>query len=296
MAQDKWIKCLAQGGNIHATVIVAKDFINEARKKHGLGKLETKTLGEAMLAGLLLSSTMKEGERLSLSIKGDHVLKQVVVDIDPYHFFEDGIAASTRGFLITREVTVDNDPSRGPWQNGLLTVVRLKLDQKEPYVGTVPVVTGHVAKDVTFYLSQSEQIPSALGVSVNLNDEGEVASAGGFIAQVMPGALPAEIKILDMNLQSMERFETQLAAGAGPTKILENIFTDMSFTETEERPIRFFCECTRARVMNAIMLLGKTEILDMIEKDNGAEVRCDFCSTNYKFNIDELEALIPERN
>lgn len=296
MSQDKWIKCIAQGGNIHATVIVAKDFINEARKKHGLGKLETKRLGEAMLAGLLLSSTMKQGERLSLSIKGDHVLKQVVVDVDPNHFFEDGIAASTRGFLITREVTVESDPEKGPWQNGILTLVRLKLDQKEPYVGSVPVLTGHVAKDITFYLSQSEQIPSAVGIAINMNDDGEVTSAGAFIAQVMPGALPAEVKILEMNLFSMEKFEKQLENGSGPTQILENVFTDMAFTETEERPIRFFCECTRVRVMNAIMLLGKTEILDMIEKDNGAEVRCDFCSVNYKFNIQELEALIPERN
>lgn len=283
---DKWIKCIAKGGNIQATAITAKDLIETAQLKHSLGENEIKPLGEAMLAGLLLASTCKHGERINLSVKGDHYLKQVIVDAYP--------TGIVRGFIDTRKQHPPLDNSKGPWQNGLLYVMRVKPEQKDPYIGVVPNVTGHLAKDITYYLSQSEQIPSAVGLVVNTDTNGTAQSAGAFLVQIMPGATLDEIKMVENNIQSMEKLAKQIAVNENPTSILGQVFNDMIFTLLEERPLRFECSCSRERVKEALHLFGIDELKDMIAKDGGTKIHCDFCSDEFKFNTTELEEIIRE--
>ncbi len=281
---DKWIKCIAKGGNIQATAISAHGLIETARLKHNLGVQEITALGESMLASLLLASTCRQGERINLSVKGDHFLKQVIVDAYP--------SGIVRGFIDTRKSFPELDTSKGPWQNGLLYVMRIKTDQKDPYIGIVPNVTGHLAKDVTYYLSQSEQIPSAVGLVVNVNSEKKVTSAGAFLVQVMPGATMQEIKMIENNINSMGALASKLVENENPTVLLGQVFNDMIFTLLEERPLRFECSCSRDRVKEALMLFGIAELSDIIQKEGGTTVHCDFCSQDFKFNVTELEEII----
>jgi molecular chaperone Hsp33 len=281
---DKWIKCIAIGGNMLATTITATELVENARKRHKLSGIETRALGETLMAGLLLASTCKQGERVSLSIKGDKFLRQAIADATP-----DG---KVRGFLISRELDSDIGVHMGPWQNGLLSVVRQKLNEKEPYVGTVPIVTGYLAKDLTFYLTQSEQIPSAVGLAVTTNRNGSVASAGAFLVQVMPGASPQEIKSVENNINALEGLAAQLERDSNPTRLLANIFSDMSFTILEDRSLVFECNCSRERVDRALKLLGRAELEDMVAKDHGASEHCDFCGTTFGYSQGELEDLI----
>ncbi|MBI3542133.1 MAG: Hsp33 family molecular chaperone HslO [Deltaproteobacteria bacterium] len=281
---DKWIKCISIGGTMVATAITAPDLIEDARKRHKLSSAETKGLGEALMASLLLASTCKAGERVSLSIKGDKFFRQAIADATP--------EGKVRGFVIAKELESDIDTSMGPWQNGLLSVVRLKLNEKEPYVGTVPIVTGYLAKDLTFYLTQSEQIPSAVGLAVNLGKNRSVVSAGAFLVQVLPGASKKEIESLENNINQLEGLAARLAKDSDPTRLLAQIFSDAAFTILDERPLAFECTCSRDRVSGALKLLGKAEIEDMIAKDHGADVNCDFCGTCYSYSEGELAALL----
>lgn len=283
---DKWIKCIAIGSNMLATTVTAAALVEDARKRHKLSGIETRALGETLMAGLLLASTCKAGERVSLSIKGDKFLRQAVADATP--------AGKVRGFLISRELDSDIDINMGPWQNGLLSVVRQKLNEKEPYVGTVPILTGYLAKDLTFYLTQSEQIPSAVGLAVNTNPDGSVASAGAFLVQVLPGASSKEIKLVEDNINALQSLAAQVAHDPNPTHLLANIFSDISFTILEDRPLSFECNCSRERVDRALKLLGRAELEDMKAKDHGASIHCDFCGTTFSYGEDELENLIQE--
>lgn len=283
---DKWIKCIARGGNMMATTITAADLIEDARKRHRLGPAETRALGESLMAGLLLASNLKHGDRISISIRGDSFLRQAVVDANP-----DG---TVRGFIISSDLARDTDGSRGPWQNGLLSIVRLRADEKEPYTGTVPNVTGHLAKDLTFYLSQSEQIPSAVGLAVNVTDKGAVDAAGAFMIQVMPGASMEEIKSVEQHINELQSLASHITKDSDPTKLLAHLFSDVTFTILEERPLKFECTCSRDRVVRALKLIGRTELQDMLNKDKGAAVNCDFCETKFSFNATELQAIIDE--
>ena len=269
-----------------ATAIVATGLINDARKRHKTGGAETIGLGEALMGGLLLASTCKPGERVSLSVRGDKFLRQVMVDGYPN--------GTVRGFIISRDNFGDIDVEQGPWQHGLLSVARLKVHEKEPYVGTVPILTGFLAKDLTFYLTQSEQIPSSVGLTVNVDRTGKIVSAGAFLVQVMPGATAEEIALVENNINHMQSLAEQVALDPNPTKILAQILGDLTFTILEEKALFFTCNCSKVRISRALKLLGRLELQDMIAKDKGAEVHCDFCAKNYHFDETDLKQLMDE--
>lgn len=281
---DKWIKCVSLGGNIHATAILAPNMIEHARKLHHYGKVHATVLGEAMMGGLLLASSYKQGERVSLVVHGDGFLSQAVADADPSGF--------ARGFVNVREGVFPEASDQVVWENGRLTVVRLKQYEKEPYSGTVPCVTGHLPKDLTYYLSQSEQIPSAVGIAVNASDSGEILSAGAFLVQIMAGATDEEVDAIEANIQHMQSLASQVSENKEPTLILGQIFNEMTFTILEEKPLRFQCTCSRERVVRALEMMGLAELKDMREKDKGAEVRCDFCGKEFAFDKADLNKLI----
>lgn len=276
---DRWVKCIARSGNLRATAITAADLVESARRRHKIGYAETKGLGEALMGGLLLASTCKRGERVSLSIKGEKFFRQAMVDASP--------SGTVRGFVVAKELQESIDPELGPWQTGLLSVVRLKENEKEPYVGTVPILTGFLAKDLTFYLSQSEQIPSSVGFAIDIGADGKVENAGAFLVQAMPGATEEDRAAVEQNISAIQW-------DADPTKLLAQIFQDTTFSLLEEKLLSFECNCSKDRIIRALKMLGRAELEDMVDKDKGAEVHCDFCSENYHFSIPELETVLGE--
>lgn len=300
LPNNKWIKSIAKGGNVAATAIIATELVEDARIRHNLQRTgdpkspsEAKALGEALIAGLLLASNCKSGERISLSVKGDHYLKQTLVDANPN--------GTARGFVLARTDQSTNsfpdstDKTKGPWQNGLLSVVRLKQNEKEPYVGTVPTVTGHLAKDLTFYLLQSEQIPAAVGLAVSQDKTGKIDAAGGFLVQVVPGATRKEITRIEQNINKLQALAKEIAKNQDPTVLLGQIFDDMTFMILEEKPLRFECTCSKDRILRALNLLGPVELMDMMSKDHGAKVHCDFCSKLYDLSEKDLSDIISSR-
>ncbi len=281
--QDRWVKILGTGGTLKATALSAKNVVREASQRHKLSGEHAVALGEALVAALLLASRQRSGGRISISVKGDQILKQVVAD---------GTAeGSVRGFLTCRDTAAAAVENRGPWGQGLLSVVTLNPGKKEPYVGTIELTTGFLAKDLTVYLTQSEQIPSAVGLSVNVADNGEILSAGGFLLEVMPGAQDSDIAAIERNILEMETMASQLGRDPNPVLLLSQIFAEQPFTIMEEKGVNFLCTCSRNRVQRALTLLGPTELQDMIEKDHGASVHCDFCNDEYAFTEAELQAL-----
>jgi molecular chaperone Hsp33 len=184
----------------------------------------------------------------------------------------------------------------GPWGEGLLSILRAKGPTEEPgaqpYIGTVPLVTGHLAKDLTFYWVQSEQIPSSVGLAVNLGKDGRVASAGGFLVQVLPGASAQEVKAVENHIQEIESLAEEVARHENPIHVISRIFQDSAFAIVEERPLEFRCQCSRDRAERALSLVGAAELQSMLDEDGSAGVHCDFCTTTYKVDASRLREMI----
>lgn len=290
---SQWIKCISTQGNIRGIAIQATELVQKMAETHQIRGEASRSLGEAVMGALLIASYCKDKEKINLNIRGSGNILQALVDAYP-----DG---SVRGYVVEREspplpddgIVFENAASHGPWGEGLLSVLRTKHEENEqPYIGTVPLITGHLAKDLTFYWVQSEQIPSAVGLAVNLDGVGNVIAAGGFLVQALPGASSQEIKSIEEHIGEMQSLAGRLAENSDPLMILSQIFQSTAFIIVEETPLEFRCNCSWERVKRALTLVGAAELRAMLAEDQGASVRCDFCSKKYDVDAAGLRELI----
>jgi molecular chaperone Hsp33 len=163
---------------------------------------------------------------------------------------------------------------------------------KTPYTGQVPLISGEIGEDLAYYLTTSEQTPSAVGINVLLDDNDDVEVAGGFMVQVMPEATDEEIAIFEDHIQKMPAISQLLESPDPLNTMLISIFGAEGFKVLEESPLAFKCDCSKERFGNGIASLGETEIRRLIDENHGAEVVCQFCETAYHFSEEDLEALI----
>ncbi len=283
--RDRWVKCVVADGNIRAVAIDATQVVRDLAKRHKLEGLGAQGLGEAVVSALLIASSCKGEERVNLNIQGAGAFAQALVDASA-----DG---AVRGYVI--QVPKYKPPTEkdapGPWGKGLLSVLRTKGKGEPPYIGTVPLVTGHLAKDLTFYWFQSEQVPSAVGLGVYTDGE-KVLAAGGFLVQALPGARDSELSLIQRHLLTLHDLKETFVETHDPVRILAEIFQEQRLSIVEEKPLRFSCDCSVERVERSLMLIGVQELKNILAEDGKATVTCDFCSTEYKVEKKVLERLI----
>lgn len=177
--------------------------------------------------------------------------------------------------------------------NGMLTVIK---DQGlgQPYTGQVPLVSGELGEDFTYYLAKSEQIPSAVGVSVFVQPNNTVKVAGGFLIQVMPGASDEAIARLEQRIKEMPMVSELLLAGQTPEEILALLFKEEKIKIVQKMPVGFKCDCSKDRFAQSLASIQPAALQEMIDEDHGAEAVCHFCGTKYQFSEDDLRAILTE--
>lgn len=291
---DQLIRATAAGGGIRAVGVISTRLVEEARQRHQLSYVATAALGRTMSAGLLLASSMKrEGARVNLRIKGNGPLKGLFVDA--------GVDGTVRGYVFNPQIELPPnalgklDVGGAIGSEGFLYVVR-DIGYGYPYSSTVELVSGEIGDDVTHYLANSEQTPSALLLGVFVGAQGVTAS-GGLLLQVMPKSARDEelIATLESRISSLKGFTPLLQSGKSLTDIFEELLGDLDlviFPDTQL--VRFDCRCSFDRVLGALKMLGEVELQDMIEKDDGAEATCEFCGEIYQASSDHLAQLIQD--
>ena len=165
------------------------------------------------------------------------------------------------------------------------------LGLKDYFTGQVPLQTGEIGDDFTYYFTQSEQIPSAVGLGVLISPENEVLAAGGFTIQVMPDASEESINKLEKSLSTIKPVSDMVADGMTPEDIIAELAGVGNFKILETLPLAFECHCNKEKFTSGLASLGNTELDEMIKEDNGAEAVCHFCMKKYQFTACELEGL-----
>jgi molecular chaperone Hsp33 len=291
---DQLVRATAADGRIRAIGVLSTRLTEEARKRHQLSYVATAALGRTMAAGLLLASNLKhEDARVNLRIQGDGPLGGLFVDA--------GSDGTVRGYVNNPQIELPPsskgklDVGRAVGANGFLYVVK-DLGFGYPFSGTTELVSGEIGDDVLNYLVSSEQIPSALMLGVFVNAEG-VDAAGGLLLQVMPGPDGKEdeelANTLAERIAQIEGFTPMVRAGKRIPQILQELLGDLDlhiFPETQL--VRFYCQCSEDRVLRALKLMGEEELLDMIDKDGGAEATCHFCNSVYQIDAAQLEGIV----
>ena len=190
---DYCLRGTAMDGMVRFFCIITTNLCDEARKRHDTFPTATAALGRTLTAAAMMGMTLKGDEKISIRFKGDGPLGTVMAEGNSY--------GEVKGYVDCPETDIPRKANGkldvgAAVGNGMLYVSK-DFGLKEPYTGSVPIITGEIGDDLTEYFYASEQILSAVGVGVLVDIDYSVKSAGGFMIQLMPGARPELGIILD---------------------------------------------------------------------------------------------------
>ena len=285
---DYMVRAIAAGGRIRAFAAYTKDTVEKARQAHNTSPVVTAALGRLLTAGAMMGSMMKgEKDVITLKIEGSGPVKSLLVTADS--------KGNVKGYPGNPCVILPANPMgkldvAGAVGVGLLTVIK-DIGMKEPYSGTCELVTSEIAEDITYYFASSEQTPSSVGLGVLMTKENTVNVAGGFIIQVMPDADEDTISLIENKLSEINSVTALLEKGMTPEDILEQILDGLEPEILDRIPVGFNCSCSRQRVQDALSLINPKEMDEIIADNEPIEIKCHFCNTAYKFDVEELQKL-----
>ena len=175
---------------------------------------------------------------------------------------------------------------------GALNVVRHRPRWRSPYTGTVPLVSGEIAGDLTLYLTESEQTPSAMGLGVAFGPRMEDVAAVGFLVQAMPDASDEDLTRMEQNIAAMPGLASLLEDGIEADALIDRLLAGMGSRERHTMQPEFFCPCTRQRAIRTLSLLDASELAELVASGAGQEVICDFCGRAYQLGGAEIAPLL----
>lgn len=287
---DYLVKSLAFDGQIRAYAVDATETVSTAQKLHDTWSAASAALGRSLVGTLLLASASLQGdETMTVKINGNGPVGGIVVD---------GNANGTvKGYVQNPHVHLPlNDKHKidvkgAVGTEGFLAVTK-DLGLKEPFTGQVPLVSGELGEDFTYYLAKSEQIPSSVGLSVFVNSDNSIETAGGFMIQVMPGAKEETISQIEKRLAEIPMVSEMMRDGKKPEDILNEILGAENVKILDKMPVSYHCDCSRERFLGVLTSLPTDQLQEMVDEDHGAEAVCHFCGKKYQFTEDELRKII----
>ncbi len=274
-------------GKARWVAVRTTDTVEEARRRHGMSPVATAALGRLLTGTLILASSFKGDESVTLRLLGDGPLKGVVA--------VGNAQGEVRGYV--QEPLVDL-PLKASGKLDVGSAVGLgelavsrSLQNGEVYTGMVPMVSGEIAEDLVHYLLTSEQIPSAMLLGVMVEKDYRVAGAGGLLIQPLPGATEEDIQAIESQLGQLDTGISELVAQSrSMDEMLDRLMGQLPYHVLERRAVGFSCTCTKDRLSDTLVSIGKEGIADLIT-DGKAEMVCHFCNEHYEFTLEELQQI-----
>ncbi|MGQ4574626.1 Hsp33 family molecular chaperone HslO [Leuconostoc pseudomesenteroides] len=289
---DQFIKAITKNNDFRAFAVNGTNLVREAAQTHDTSRIASVVLGRGLLASTLMAQAVLKGEeRLSIQLNGRGPIGNVVVEADA--------KGSVRGYVTNPQLDVvlndagQLDVAQAVGHNGVLQVTKF-APYANPYIGQSQLVSGEIGDDFTYYLAQSEQIPSAIGVSVYMNEDHTVGVAGGFLVQALPGATDASIDQLEKALANMRPLSDMLSDGYTPLDILEEIFGKGEVNILQTAGVGLAAEPPKSAYAKMLATLPAEEIKAMIDEDDGAEVVGKFSGKRYFFTATELREILQQ--
>jgi molecular chaperone Hsp33 len=285
---DSLERVISQSGNFFGVACNTTKLVTEACRRHDVGPLAAAALGRALTGAALLAALLKDSQSVFLKFEGNGPLKKIITEAG-YDGWVRGYVANPHADVPLRNGRID--VATGLGRAGFLTVVK-DIGNNQKYPGTIQLYTSEIGEDLAYYLSQSEQTPSAVALAIHLEKDGSIGASGGFLVQSLPPAdetVPAQ---LEKEIAAMPPLSQLLLEGKRPSEILSLLFKKIPHKTIGTRELVYACSCNRAKMEGALFSLGEEDIRYLLEKEVGAEVHCEFCRQSYRFGKDELLALL----
>ena len=287
---DYLVRGMSMDGFVKAVAIRSTELVRRGAEIHKTTPNATAAFGRALTAASMMGNMQKvDNGSMTLQIKGDGPIGTIVCVSDPQ--------GNVRGYVYDPQVPlVEKYPGKldvgaTVGTDGTLTVIR-DLQMKEPYVGSIELVSGEIGDDVTAYFAQSEQTPTACALGVLIDRDQSVKVAGGYLLQLLPGAPEETIEALEKGIQRAGAVTTMLEQGMTPEEVLGQVCGDLGILFMETTEVSYRCYCSRERVTGALLSLGKKELTEIMEEGKAFPVECQFCDTVYEFTPEDIDALL----
>ncbi|MBQ8580045.1 MAG: Hsp33 family molecular chaperone HslO [Oscillospiraceae bacterium] len=287
---DYIVRGMTMDGFVKVVAIRSTDIVRRATQIHGTTPNATAALGRALTAAAMMGNMQKvENGSMTLQIRGGGPIGTITVVSDA--------TGNVRGCVTEPKVPlVEKFPGKldvgaTVGTDGTLTVIR-DLQMKEPYIGSIQLVSGEIGDDVTAYFAQSEQTPTACALGVLVDRDLSVKVAGGYLVQLLPGAPDEVIDKLEEGIRNAGSVTAMLDAGLTPEDILGQVCGSLGVLFMETTEVSYKCYCSRDRVTSALISLGKEELTDIAAEGKAFPVECQFCDTVYTFTPEDVAELL----
>ncbi len=292
---DVLVRTISQSGTIAVKTIIASELVAEALSLREYAPTAANALGRAMMGALLVAvgSAADDAddanvESVQVQFRGDGPLGSLTAIADS--------RARVRGTIqrpLTDLVRADGSPNVARAVGlGTLNVVRHRPRWRSPYTGTVPLVSGEIAGDLTLYLTESEQTPSAMGLGVALGPHGLDVGACGFLVQALPGASDEDLAQVEANVAGLPGLAALLEGEVDANDLVDRLLVGLGARERHRMDPRFHCPCTRERALRTLSLLELDELQELVASGSRQEILCEFCGLAYQIEGDEMRPLI----
>lgn len=287
---DYLVRGMTMDGMVKVVAIRSTELVRRGAQIQGTTPNATAAFGRALTAASMMGNMQKtDNGSMTIQIKGDGPIGTIVCVSDA--------TGNVRGYVYEPKVAlVEKHPGKldvgaTVGKNGTLTVIR-DLQMKEPYVGSIPLVSGEIGDDVTAYFAQSEQTPTACALGVLVDRDQSVKVAGGYLIQLLPGATEQTIDAVEQGIQRAGAVTAMLEQGMTPEDILGQVLGDLGVVFMETTPVTYKCYCDRDRVTAALISLGKKELTQIMEEGKPFPVECQFCDQVYRFTPEDIADIL----
>ena len=287
---DQLVRAMTKDGFVKAVAVTTKTLTERARQIHKTLPTATAALGRLLAAASMMGNMQKVDDgSITLQVKGGGPLGTLLAVSDA--------AGNVRGWVEHPQISLLEkyrgklDVGAAVGNDGTLTVIR-DLRMKDPYIGSVQLVSGEIAEDITQYFAQSEQTPTACALGVLIDTDQSVRAAGGYLVQLLPGAPDDVIDRLEAGVQAAGAATAMLDGGLDAAGMLQKVLTGFEVEILETQPIEYRCYCTRRRVESTLISLGKDELEQVVRDGETLHVDCQFCDHVYDFTPQDVAALL----
>lgn len=287
---DYIVRGMSMDGMVKVVAIRSTQMVRRGAQLQKTTPNATAAFGRALTAASMMGNMQKvDNGSMTLQIKADGPIGTMVCVSDS--------VGNVRGYVYEPNVPlVEKYPGKldvgsTVGRNGTLTVIR-DLQMKEPYVGSIELVSGEIADDVTAYFAQSEQTPTACALGVLVDTDQQVKVAGGYLIQLLPGATDETIDIVEKGIQRAGAVTAMLEQEMTPEDILGQVCGDLGVVFMETTQVSYKCYCSRQRVTAALISLGRKELAEIAAEGKEFPVECQFCDEVYKFTPEDIQNIL----
>lgn len=284
--KDRLIKGISKDGHFKISVVKTTELVKEARERHDLSLLNTVILGRALTATMLMASELKGEERIRLRMEGNGPIGSLVAEANSL--------GEVRGYVANPSAELDYTDSSTTFGQGLglgvLTFSKTLYNEAEPRTSTIQLINGDVTSDIAHYLTQSEQVDSALILDVGMDENGEVTEAGGLLIQKLPDAPDGQIDMLQERLSSFPAVHKFFEDGQYIDDVMHKVMSPIKVKELSRQLVDFFCRCSKDRFLNALSMLNYDDLKEM--KGESQEIVCQYCNNREEISKEEIAELI----